>query len=154
MILITWVFPLDSKLSWKTHSAVIARRGSDRLRLLKCLTGIAWGSPPGRPLHCFKDLYKTCSGLRPSPYNGSLATVAFLAMNLLIDRPRLAAPCLQPSCPPLPYSIAYNEMKRKINNVIKNYCGTLATGKLWRVLLTNRLPVNLPRHVATAILDS
>ncbi|GIY57341.1 hypothetical protein CDAR_526171 [Caerostris darwini] len=55
----------------------------------------------------------------------------------------------KPSCP-CPYFIACNEIKRKINNAIKNYYVTQAKGKLWSVLLTNSLPGNLSRNVATA----
>ncbi|GIY14476.1 reverse transcriptase [Caerostris extrusa] len=55
----------------------------------------------------------------------------------------------QPSCS-YPYSIVCNEIKWKFNNTIKNYYVTETTGKSQSVLLTNPLPDNLPRHVATA----
>ncbi|GIY57640.1 hypothetical protein CDAR_374481 [Caerostris darwini] len=83
----------------------------------------------------------------PSPYNVSLAIVATLTMNMLIDCLRLASPCPSHF---IPAPILLHEIKRKINNAIKNYYVTQATGKSWNVLLTNPLPGNLPRHVATA----
>ncbi|GIY06932.1 uncharacterized protein CDAR_123201 [Caerostris darwini] len=56
----------------------------------------------------------------------------------------LATPC------PCPYSVAYNDIKRKINKAIKNYNVTQATGKSWSVLLSNPIPGNLLRQVTTA----